>query len=189
MALTGLILAGGKSSRMGFDKAQLDFHGEPQVSWLNSLLEIFCGKIFVSGSPANIPGGFDFIEDRYESGGPLNGILSAWYLHPTASWLVVPVDMPNVNREVVSLLVQGRTENREAVYFLHPTTNLIEPLPLILEPSAYPNLLKQFQQGNTSLNSFLKAGSGIPIIIQDPAWLLNINSPSEMAVAFHPKKK
>jgi len=40
--LQGLVLAGGRSSRMGRDKAALDFHGEPQVHWAYRLLGPHC---------------------------------------------------------------------------------------------------------------------------------------------------
>jgi molybdopterin-guanine dinucleotide biosynthesis protein A len=180
LSLYGLVLAGGKSSRMGFNKIMLDFHGEPQVVWLHKLLQSFCSKVFVSGRPDIIPGEFEFIEDHYESGGPMNGILSAMRLHPSASWLVVPVDMPNVDGAVIRFMLAKRDESKTATYFTDAQGQAIEPLPIILEASAFQLLMNRFEQGEASLNKFLKSTQSIPIIAQDPKWLINVNSPEQL---------
>src|SRR5690349_32843 len=137
--LNGLILAGGKSSRMGFDKSQLLFHGEPQVAWLNKLLQTFCSQVFVSGSPNKIHGDFDFIEDHYDTGGPMNGMLSAFRLFPNTAMLVVPVDMPGITQEAINYLLNHRDQTKPATCFSNNIA--IEPLPIILETTAYPLLL------------------------------------------------
>ena len=158
----------------------LDFHGEPQVVWLHKLLQIFCTKVFVSGRPDTIPGECEVIEDHYESGGPLNGILSAMRLHPSASWLVLPVDMPNVDGTVIRFMLTNRDESKIATYFVDPQGQAIEPLPIILEASAFPLLMNRFEQGEASLNKFIKSAPSNQIIAQDPTWLTNVNSPEQL---------
>jgi molybdenum cofactor guanylyltransferase len=189
MALFGLILAGGKSSRMGFDKALIDFHGEPQVTWLHRVLQSFCERVFVSGSPSKIDGDFNFIEDQYETGGPLNGILSAFNLHPQASWLVVPVDMPRLNDEVVAFLLKRRDEKKMATCFAHANNNMVEPLPVILESPAFPILLDRFRRGHSSLNSFLKSVDSGKICPLDEGWLASVNSPDQLTTFDQSNKK
>lgn len=178
----GLILAGGKSSRMGTNKALLNYHGEPQVQWLNKILQTFCADVFVSGDKGKIPGDFKFIPDHYETGGPMNGILSAIRLQPFVAWLVVAVDMPHVDQHAISYLLEKRNEARIATCFVHPKSNMIEPLPVILELKAYPLLHLFFGKKNTSLNNFL--GSSDTNFVQsiDPKWLDNINSPDEQVL-------
>lgn len=169
---------------MGFDKSQLNFHGEPQVVWLNTLLPAFCHQVFVSGSPARISGQFNFIEDYYETGGPLNGILSAFRQYPSSAWLVIPVDMPNLNEEVIAFLLKQRNQNKLATCFVTREGN-IEPLPVILESSAYPILLNKFSQGDASLNRFLKNEFIARIAIPNMSWLDNVNTPSQLS---HPNQ-
>ncbi len=158
----------------------LDFHGEPQVVWLHKLLQVFCTKVFVSGSPHNILGEYDVIEDDYETGGPMNGILSAMRLHPSMAWLVVPVDMPNVDETVIRFMIANRDESKTATYFVDPSGQTIEPLPVILEPSAFQLLMTKFEQGEASLNKFLKSTQSIQIIAPDHQWLMNVNSPEQL---------
>jgi molybdenum cofactor guanylyltransferase len=81
--LNGLILAGGKSSRMGHDKSAMDYHGKPQIQVAFDLLSPFCKNVFLSTrrSQANLelykkyPQVHD--DEQFEGEGPLAGILSA----------------------------------------------------------------------------------------------------------------
>ena len=88
----GLVLAGGKSRRMGSDKASLTQNGESQLSRAVSLLESQLPRVFVSTSreQANDPTreGFDKIVDAYVDLGPVAGIMSAMDYNPDVSWLV-----------------------------------------------------------------------------------------------------
>ena len=179
MPYYGLILAGGKSSRMGFDKAQLNFHGVNQVLWLNNLLGKFCEKVFVSGSPTKIDGDFNFIEDQFHRGGPLNGILSAFKHYPDIDWLIVAVDMPSVNTETLDYLFQSHQEKYFATCF-KGSNNLIEPLPVILNQSAYPILFNEFNKGNESLVQFLNNNKCNIIECPNTDWLRNVNEPSQL---------
>ena len=176
----GLVLAGGKSTRMGFNKAFLDFHGEPQVSWLYKLLQSLCDKVYVSGSPDKIPGDFNFMEDRYETGGPMNGILSAFNAHPAVGWLVTAVDMPNVNKDVLNYLLQKNDKRFMAACFIHPDSHTVEPFPVVLQPSCYPVLLNRFSQKNDSLNNFLQTTPVAKVQAKDAQWLININTQSQL---------
>jgi molybdopterin-guanine dinucleotide biosynthesis protein A len=77
MALNGLILAGGKSTRMGQDKGMIDYHGKPQREYLVDLLKPYCLEVFIS-SKENIKQ--NTIADHFDLDSPLNGILSAFHL-------------------------------------------------------------------------------------------------------------
>ena len=77
-ALQGLILAGGRSSRMGVDKGLIDYHGQAQVSWLAELLGEFCASVRVSvGSRQRRSVGYasmDTIVDHQPGLGPAGGL-------------------------------------------------------------------------------------------------------------------
>ena len=108
--LRGLVLAGGRSSRMGADKGLIDYHGLAQVDWLAELLREFCGSVHISVSrrqdrSADYPRSADYsrsadypagasIVDHQPGLGPAGGLLSAWKAIPDAAWLLVAVDMP-----------------------------------------------------------------------------------------------
>ena len=180
MKLFGLVLAGGKSTRMGFDKNTMDFHGEPQVQWLYELLQKFCDDAFVSGNSETIPGDFKFIRDRYETGGPMNGILSALHNHGSVAWLVLPIDMPNLDETAVSFMLQNRETEKQATCFLNEDRKTIEPLPVIIEPSAYTLMFDWFNKKNSSLNDFLKNGDVKKVIVKEIRWLKNVNTPDQL---------
>ena len=161
---------------MGFNKAQLNFHGTDQVNWLNDLLNHYCEQVFVSGSPEKIKGEYNFIEDVYDRGGPMNGILSAFRQHPDKAWVIVPVDMPNIDQNAIEFLIKNRNTTKLATCFLKQGKN-IEPLPVLLETQAYPLLLKNFTQMKESLNEFLKENPTEKIMTEEIRWFVNVNYP------------
>lgn len=97
MKTYGVVLAGGKSSRMGCDKAQLMWDGKTLLQHqINLLKEVLTYEdIFISGNRFE----FQSINDTYLGGGPLVGLLSVinHFLDKSNQpmrILIVPVDMP-----------------------------------------------------------------------------------------------
>ena len=85
----GLVLAGGASRRMQSDKAQLDYHGRPQLEWTLDLLKPLCERVFVSLRRAcehDLPPGIGAILDDGDYQGPAAGILSAQRAHADVAW-------------------------------------------------------------------------------------------------------
>ena len=110
--LYGLVLAGGKSRRMGQDKALLQREGQSQLSYIASLLEEVTDRLFVSArqDQQDDPerSRFAAIVDRYHAIGPIAGILSAMDEYPDADWLVIACDLPNIDRETLDYLIAHR---------------------------------------------------------------------------------
>lgn len=140
--LFGLLLAGGRSTRMGRDKAAmvLGADGLNQARRGLELLAGVCEKTFLSlrvGQTA--PEGCESVEavrDKPGSGGPLAGILAAFERDPLAAWLVMACDLPFVNREVLGRLVSARREESAFLAYASATDGLPEPLCAIYEPAA-----------------------------------------------------
>ena len=116
--LHGLILTGGRSTRMGQDKSQLIYHGKPQREHLTELLTPYCEVVFwsvnadqaVESTAANQP----VVVDRFDFPGPLNGILSSFAHDPSAAWLVVACDMPLLTTRSLDALLRGRNPAKRA---------------------------------------------------------------------------
>lgn len=99
ISINGLVLAGGKSQRMKTDKSLLEFHGKTQLAYTYDLLLPFCRDVYVSARQeqaqnqnyAKYPLLID--NEKFQSAGPLAGILSAVNLNPACLWLDMNLDM------------------------------------------------------------------------------------------------
>jgi len=178
--LKGLILVGGMSSRMGMDKALMEYHGVPQYRYLQDLLQPFVTEVFISCRPEQV---FDTdikrIEDQYKDAGPLAGVLSAFQHDATCAWWVIACDLPYVNEDALSFLLSHRDTTKEATFYIDPETLFPEPLLTIFEPAIYPVLLKNYSSGQTSLNRILLNCNGQRIEPRDIRILKSINTKEE----------
>ena len=100
--ITGLVLAGGRSSRMGTNKALLEINGETLLNRAVRLLELSgCKEVFISGDYY----GQRSVPDRAQLG-PLAGIAAGLDVCKTEKLLILPVDMPYMTSELLQLLMR-----------------------------------------------------------------------------------
>ena len=148
--ITAVILAGGKSERMGRDKAQLIRpDGRSQLSFTaDCLREAGIEEILVSGASLN---GLKSIKDVYPEKGPLAGIHSALaHCKPdTDSLIVVPCDMPLLKCGVFSRLLKSSQSTAFDQSFFPMIIRNLEQAKEVAE-----NILSSDQ--NPSVRSFLK---------------------------------
>lgn len=98
---TGVVLAGGRSSRMGRDKAGLVWRGKPLLQHMGDLLrEAGAARVVVSGDYPDAGG----IPDSERGLGPLGGIASVADALPDGPLLIVPVDMPMITVPLLARL-------------------------------------------------------------------------------------
>ncbi|WP_250631957.1 NTP transferase domain-containing protein [Rhodoflexus caldus] len=182
--LYGLVLTGGKSERMGQDKAQLNYHGKPQQQHTADLLAQHCERVFIScrfEQMAAVPVGYEGLPDTFTDLGPLSGILSAFRQYPDAAWLVLACDLPLMQAATLAQLVNERNPLKMATTFQSPHDNFPEPLVTIWEPKAYPILLQFLSMGyqcprKALINNDIKLLQ--PVF---PEHLANANTPEEAA--------
>jgi molybdopterin-guanine dinucleotide biosynthesis protein A len=152
--LFGLVLTGGRSSRMKTDKALLEYHGRPQAMVIYDLLLEVCERVYVSSRKDQWQQGLlsklPEIHDMFLGLGPLSGILSAMQTHPQAAWLVVACDLPYVNRGTIETLVKNRNPFKMATCFKSALSHLPEPLCSLHEPKIRTRLLENLGMGNLS---------------------------------------
>jgi len=102
--MKAIVLAGGKSSRMGENKALFTFEGEPLLARIGNCLEDLGHEVYIAGKKAEydvFP--YPQITDIYPNKGPLGGIYSA-LVHLKEDILVCPCDMPLLNRNIFYFL-------------------------------------------------------------------------------------
>jgi molybdenum cofactor guanylyltransferase len=180
-AINGLVLSGGKSTRMNTEKGLISYHGKPQREFLFELLSQFCTKVFTSCKMvAKIPGKFNPLPDRFEREGPLNGILTAFEMDSKKAWLVLPVDMPMIDTDVINFLLLNRNPEKIATCFLDSNGENPEPLFAIWEPKAWGALKNYYVGGGESPREFLSLHDAALLTIPDAKYLININSPSQL---------
>jgi molybdenum cofactor guanylyltransferase len=103
--VAGFVLAGGKSSRMGQDKALIDFNGKPLLSHAVETVRAVCHKSFVVGNPTKYLSYGPIVEDFYTDQGPLAGIHAALKSSAAKLNLMVAVDMPFISVELLQFLI------------------------------------------------------------------------------------
>lgn len=128
----GLVLAGGKSRRMGTDKALLTRNGETQLARAVDLLQRHADRVFVSTRPDQADDAerkkFDQIVDRYSDLGPVAGILSAMDENADVAWLVVACDLPNIDDDTITGLLDRHTDAHPFTAYSSSYDGLPEPL-------------------------------------------------------------
>lgn len=110
--ITGVILAGGQSRRMGFNKAQAEMHGESMlIRMIDKLKEITQTIVVSSGNVSypNIP--YPQIPDEFPQCGPLGGIYSVLKASSTSLNLVVSCDIPLVSISLLKYIVDNATNS------------------------------------------------------------------------------
>jgi len=178
----GLVLAGGKSQRMGEDKGLINYHGKPQREYVYTLLDQFCEQTYLScrsNQQDEMPLGYELLPDSFLELGPFGAILSAFRQHPEAAWLVVACDLPLIDAEALQELIGKRGAAHVATAFHNPETNFPEPLITLWEPKAYPVLLQFLAQGFSCPRKVLINSDVAVIQPNRPQVLHNVNTPEE----------
>ncbi|MES2575776.1 MAG: molybdenum cofactor guanylyltransferase [Bacteroidota bacterium] len=109
---TGIILAGGKSQRMGTDKGLLPLNGKPFITHVYEAMKpIFGDNIVVVSSNADYDAfGYNRIEDLISDKGPVGGLYTALKQSKTKFNLVLSVDVPLITTELVQWLVDNHDD-------------------------------------------------------------------------------
>jgi molybdopterin-guanine dinucleotide biosynthesis protein A len=181
--LYGLVLAGGRSTRMRADKAALAYQGQTQLERAMAQLEALLPRAFVSVRPdqADDPlrARFARIVDRHENIGPIAGVLAAQAEHPQAAWLVLACDLPLLDRASLEHLVHARDPARLATAYRSSHDGLPEPLCAIYEPASAAPLRAHLAAGRNCPRKFLLSADAKIIEEPNPRALDNINTPEE----------
>ncbi len=178
--LYGLVLCGGKSTRMGKDKGQIAYHGIPQREYLYHLLDKVCEKTYMSirrEQEREIGTRYNRIQDQDKYRGPFNGLLSAHNKFPDVAWLVLACDLPLMDVHAIRQLVLARDSNKMATAFAQLENSLPEPLCAIWEPQGLRSSMSYVGQGNgNSPRKFLMENAVNLVFPKSTDVLLNANS-------------
>jgi len=179
--IPAVIFAGGKSSRMGQDKALLPFAGyntlsEFQYKKLSTLFE----KVYISSKENKFDFDITVISDKYEESSPLVGIISLFETLDADTVFILSVDAPFIGKEIIEkLLKEG--DKFEAVIAKSPSG--MQPLCGIYRRSLLPLAKKHLQEKNHRLHDLLKKAHTLVVTFKEDAPFVNLNHPHEYEAA------
>lgn len=181
--LYGLVLVGGRSTRMGYDKSTIDYHGIPQREYLYKLLLLVCDEVFLSLRSDQIhemDESMRFIVDEDQYKGPYNGMLSAHHQFPKVAWLVLACDLPLMDLEGLKQLVANRNFSKMATAFSSKENSLPEPLAAIWEPHGLAQSEVYLNDGTRGYPRKYLINSSVELVFpKSKEILLNTNSKEE----------
>jgi len=185
--LYGLVLAGGRSTRMRRDKAALTYGGRSQLERAMELLAVHVTRAYVSVRPEQrddpLRSRFATIADRLENVGPVAGLLAAQAQHADVAWLVLACDLPLLDEATLAGLVRAREPARLATAYRSSHDGLPEPLCAIYEPRSHGPLAAYVAAGRSCPRKFLLQHDVRLLDEPNPAALDNINTPEEYGAA------
>jgi molybdopterin-guanine dinucleotide biosynthesis protein A len=185
--LYGLVLAGGRSTRMQRDKAALEYAGRTQLERAVEMITPLVGQVFVSVRPDQagdpLRARFAQIVDSGEIAGPIAGIIAAQARHPDVAWLVLACDLPLLDRPTLEHLLRSRRPARRATAYRSTHDGLPEPLCAIYEPSSREALRTHVASGRDCPRKFL-INADAELLEQPEAGALdNVNTAQEYGLA------
>jgi molybdenum cofactor guanylyltransferase len=127
LEVTAFVLAGGRSSRMGTDKAFVEFQGRTLLERALALVTAITEKVYVLGSRARFGAFGEVVEDEFPDHGPLAGIHAGLRASSTDLNLILAVDMPFVT-DVFLRYMLNEAEQSDALVTLPRAAGNWQPL-------------------------------------------------------------
>lgn len=167
--ITGIILAGGKSSRIGVNKSLLEIHGKKVIEYIKDILiTVFKNVILISNESSiynflNLP----VYPDIHKNKGPLCGIHSGLNNSLNEKNFILSCDMPLVSKELINYITKYWTKKNIIVTSVN---GKIQPLCGIYKKSTVPYIERQLndvQAGNFSIHKLLDTTESEIIEISD----------------------
>lgn len=156
MAINGVILAGGESSRFGENKALYELRDKSFIEMITTVIEPFCDEIILSGDPDSFAMySFNIIPDEKPNCGPLGGILSTLNYSNTQNHFIVSCDVPFIKTELVSHLINVHNDQYDCTVVESETG--IHPLIGIYNKSCIPTIERLLDQEVYRMSHFLDA--------------------------------
>jgi molybdopterin-guanine dinucleotide biosynthesis protein A len=189
MNMTGIILAGGKNSRMGTNKAFLKING---VRLIDNILgiyrEIFNEVIIVTNDPlayiefTNVV----IVTDIYQEKGALGGIYTGLFYASDKYSFVTACDMPSLNKDFILYMI-GQTGKHDII--VPQSSDGVQPLHAIYSQNCLPAIKRLLVADKLKITGFYKEMRLLKIteekikpFNQDGLLFLNINTPDDLKV-------
>ena len=184
----GFVLVGGRSERMGRDKALLPYRGRPMALWQAEKLAFVCGRAALVGKVKGAFNGgpFPFVEDGTAPAAAAFGVVAALSWSPEETNLVLAADLPRCPEEFLSSLLEV-AEAIPAPAIVPVSGGHPQPLCAVWRKSALVPLLGRLAAGDYSLQDALTALGAVLIPEEEtarlpggaPSSFFNVNTPED----------
>jgi molybdopterin-guanine dinucleotide biosynthesis protein A len=199
----GFVLAGGKSTRMGRDKALVLFRGRPLVEISAETLRQAGIPVSIAGARSDLSGFAAVVEDTAPDQGPLTGICAALAGTTAVRAVFVSVDLPLLPTSLITCLV-GHARNTGRPVTVASVNGYAQTFPAVLDRAVLPTLERVLHSGQRGCYAAFEAAAAalgqpisvlpVEVLVQSgqsahplalpPAWWFsNVNSPADLARA------
>lgn len=152
--ISAFIVAGGKSSRMGTDKALSKFKGKQLVLYILETLETYNFRTYISSNnESHSMFGYQIIRDEIKNIGPIGGLYSCLRHSETKYNLFFPCDVPFINPKIIDLLIENKDKGNIIVP-MHKDGK-IEPLIALYNKNVIDILKNNIIEKTYSLTSLM----------------------------------
>ena len=173
---SAVILAGGRSSRMGSDKALLEYSGQPALEYIATQLRGYFSDIVISVNREQCfsVAGCRSVTDGLPDFGPLAGISAGLRAARNETVFVIAVDSPKVNFAVIEQLVATLTVNHIAV--MPEINGQLEPLYAAYSKRALPDIDALISANIHRVTALNDSGRVARLVLDIPEAITNINT-------------
>jgi molybdopterin-guanine dinucleotide biosynthesis protein A len=191
--VSGFVLAGGSSTRMGLDKVLLPWRGITLMDLALEKLKVVCSKVAICSNRLDLSKEIPVLADArvvidgIDCGliGPLGGVLAALE-HTRTDWnLFLPVDVPLLPVEMLQRILQ-QTEHSEALAVVPMVQGKAQPLCAAYHRALVPGLRQALQNEIWKVTQALETAAPAEAITwiecadsDADRWFLNLNTPRD----------
>ena len=179
-----VIIAGGKSSRMGEDKSLLPFGGYGTLTeFQQERLKPWFKKVYISAKENKFDFACECIEDKTPVSSPLIGLLSILESIEEDEVFVLSVDAPFVDNGVIKKILKSNDSSYDAIVAKSPSG--IQPLCGLYKKSILPLIYRQIEDNNHKLQALLELARTHYVTFKDDLPFTNLNHPHEYEKAIN----
>lgn len=181
--ITGIILAGGKSSRMGRDKGFIQYNDEPFVMHsIKALHPIVADILIVTNNSSYDVFGLTRINDIIENAGPLSGVYSGLKSSRTDYNLILSCDIPLIKTAILEKITSEIDDKYDSIPLI--SNGKLMPLIAFYNKRCEHIFQKLLQNGERRMSKALQNCSikTIELASELTNYTANINTPSELKI-------
>ena len=191
MLNNAVILAGGKSSRMGEDKSLMPFGGyNSMVEYQYRRLETLFKNVYISAKDNKFDFDANIILDRYPQSSPLVAIASILE-ELNDDFFLISVDMPLLSFDAINTLLEAYNRDKKCDIYVLESPNGLEPTATIYTKNILKKIENNLKNGIHRLNYLINSSDKVTIKWNNYSEFININDKKSynLAIKLYKKQK